>query len=49
MRVACIMLLFSLFLQGCGHKGPLILPQAQPAVQNSPVQPSAVQPSKSNQ
>lgn len=25
--VACIMLLMTLLLQGCGHKGPLFLPQ----------------------
>ena len=49
MRVACIMLLFPLFLQGCGHKGPLILPQAQPSVQKSSAQPTAAQPSNSNQ
>jgi predicted small lipoprotein YifL len=49
MRVACIMLLFSLFMQGCGHKGPLILPQSQPSVQKSSAQPSADQPSNSKQ
>lgn len=35
MRVTCIMLLFALLLQGCGHKGPLVLPQAQPVAQPS--------------
>ena len=49
MRVVCIMLLFPLFLQGCGHKGPLILPQAQPSVQKSAAPPSADQPSNSKQ
>jgi predicted small lipoprotein YifL len=29
------MLLFALSLQGCGHKGPLFMPQAQPAAQPS--------------
>jgi len=33
MRVFAIMLLFALLLQGCGHKGPLVLPQAQPTTQ----------------
>jgi predicted small lipoprotein YifL len=33
MRVTGIMLLFALLLQGCGHKGSLVLPQAQPATQ----------------
>ena len=28
---ACIMLLLALLLQGCGHKGPLVLPQAKSA------------------
>ncbi|MDR0480404.1 MAG: lipoprotein [Gallionellaceae bacterium] len=27
--MACIMLLFALALQGCGKKGPLVLPQGQ--------------------
>ena len=31
MRVAGIMLLLVLLLQGCGHKGPLFLPQEPPA------------------
>jgi predicted small lipoprotein YifL len=45
MRVACIMLLFALLLQGCGHKGPLVLPQAQPSLQKSAAQqPEAPQP-----
>jgi predicted small lipoprotein YifL len=35
MRVTAIMLLLALLLQGCGHKGPLVLPQSQPAVQQS--------------
>ncbi len=35
MRVAGIMLLFALLLQGCGHKGSLLLPKAQPAAQQS--------------
>ena len=35
MRVIGIMLLFPLLLQGCGHKGPLVLPQGQPAAQQS--------------
>ena len=35
MRVTCIMLLLALLLQGCGHKGPLTLPQAHPATQQS--------------
>lgn len=30
---ACIMLLLSLQLQGCGHKGPLTMPQERPATQ----------------
>ena len=33
MRVSGIMLLLALLLQGCGHKGPLVLPQAQPVTQ----------------
>lgn len=35
MRVTGIMLLLTLMLQGCGHKGALYLPQAQPAPQQS--------------
>lgn len=35
MRVTGIMLLLALLLQGCGHKGPLFLPQGQPAEQPS--------------
>jgi predicted small lipoprotein YifL len=35
MRAVCIMLLIALSLQGCGHKGPLVLPQSQPSVQQS--------------
>lgn len=30
MRTVCIMFLFALLLQGCGHKGPLFLPKPQP-------------------
>jgi predicted small lipoprotein YifL len=30
MRIACIMFLFALMLQGCGKKGPLYLPRPQP-------------------
>ena len=33
MRTTGIMLLFALLLQGCGHRGPLYMPQAQPAAQ----------------
>ena len=45
MRVAGIMLLFVLLLQGCGHKGPLFLPKTQPAAQQSaPPQPATLQP-----
>ena len=45
MRTACIMLPLALLLQGCGHKGPLILPQTQPAPQkNAPPQPAVQQP-----
>jgi len=40
MRMTGIMLLLALLLQGCGHKGALFLPQAQPATQ---------QPSQNNQ
>jgi predicted small lipoprotein YifL len=42
MRVAAIILLLLLLLQGCGHKGPLAMPQkpdaaaAQRAPQNPP-------------
>jgi predicted small lipoprotein YifL len=35
MRVTGIMLLLALLLQGCGHKGPLVLPKAQLAAQQS--------------
>jgi predicted small lipoprotein YifL len=41
MRIIGIMLLLTIFLQGCGHKGPLILsplPAANP--QAAPAQPS---------
>ena len=38
MRVTGIMLLLGLSLQGCGHKGPLVLPQAQPSAQKIAVQ-----------
>jgi predicted small lipoprotein YifL len=38
MRVTGIMLLLALLLQGCGHKGPLVLPQAQPVAQQSATQ-----------
>jgi predicted small lipoprotein YifL len=31
MRALGIMLLFTIILQGCGRKGPLVLPPAQPA------------------
>jgi len=27
MRTVCIMFLFALLLQGCGHKGPLFRPK----------------------
>ena len=37
MRLTCIMLLFALLLQGCGHKGALMLPQAKPSVQHPSV------------
>lgn len=33
MHVTGIMLLLALLLQGCGHKGPLFMPQPQPATQ----------------
>lgn len=42
MRVTGIMLLLTLLLQGCGHKGPLVLPQAKSATQ----QPAAQQPNE---
>ena len=35
MRVTGIMLLLTLLLQGCGHKGALYIPQPQPAPQQS--------------
>ena len=35
MRVTGIMLLLTLLLQGCGHKGPLFIPQPQSAPQQS--------------
>ncbi len=39
MRTVCIMFLFALLLQGCGHKGPLYLPKpAAPAPQAAPQQ-----------
>jgi len=41
MRTVCIMFLFGMLLQGCGHKGPLFLPKpkpAQPAPQAAPQQ-----------
>jgi predicted small lipoprotein YifL len=43
MRVTCIMLLLALLLQGCGHKGPLVLPQAKPATQPAAQQPNQSQ------
>jgi predicted small lipoprotein YifL len=47
MRVVDIMLLV-LLLQGCGHKGPLVLPKAQPGVQQPIIQqPAAQQPNQS--
>ncbi len=44
MRVIGIMLLLALLLQGCGHKGPLVLPQAKPATQPAAQQPITQQP-----
>ncbi len=52
MRTACIMFLFALLLQGCGKKGPLMLPKPEPSqsVVQQPVlahpasQPAAAQP-----
>ena len=35
MRIVGIMLLLSLLMQGCGHKGPLYLPQQ--SVTHSPL------------
>lgn len=43
MRVTGIMLLFALLLQGCGHKGPLFLPQAKPVAQEPTAQQPATQ------
>ena len=40
---AGIMLLFALSLQGCGHKGPLFLPQAKPTAQQPVTQQPATQ------
>ena len=34
MRVTGIMLLLALLLQGCGHKGPLYIPQPVPQQSN---------------
>jgi len=49
-RLPCgIMLLFALLLQGCGHKGPLTLLHAQPAIQQpSDPQPSMQQPDEAH-
>ncbi len=44
MRVTSIMLLIALLLQGCGHKGPLVLPQAKPTAQPAVQQPITQQP-----
>ncbi|WP_242006904.1 LPS translocon maturation chaperone LptM [Candidatus Nitrotoga sp. AM1P] len=38
MRMTGIMVLLALLLQSCGHKGPLFLPPAQPAIQPLPDQ-----------
>lgn len=43
MRVVYIMLPFALLLQGCGHKGPLVLPKAQPAQTQQPSPPPPAQ------
>lgn len=49
MRVTCIMLLMALLLQGCGHKGPLVLPQAQPSAAKPAAQQPTVQQSNPSQ
>jgi len=36
MRIAAIMLVAGLLLQGCGHKGPLFLPVPQAIPQHVP-------------
>ncbi|WP_320412325.1 LPS translocon maturation chaperone LptM [Candidatus Nitrotoga sp. HW29] len=38
MRMTGMMVLLALLLQSCGHKGPLFMPPAQPAIQPIPDQ-----------
>jgi predicted small lipoprotein YifL len=40
MRTVGIMLLLTIILQGCGRKGPLLLPAAAATPQAAPAQPS---------
>ncbi len=50
MRIVGIMLLLTFILQGCGRKGPLVLPPAQPAnPAAAPAQPSTDKPENQKQ
>lgn len=49
MRMAAIMFLFALSLQGCGHKGPLYMPPPEQPASQPPVQGAAPQPAPAAQ